>query len=222
MRILEAYVPMKIQEAWASQFQQNKAGVGSQRMRRLGAGQALHMRGTGWPDAAKRCWVCPGTESVPHGNGLEHCRRTAQPHTTTCSSWRASQRGSSSATKETRLPPAAVVPQKRESASLWMVRFWGEPSKDGHVEEVTMADTVPLNLRVDIRQEILTMGSEDEAMKVRERQQVKVLQRSLQEAEQQSFKLYHPQVERAIRKKEEFHKALSKRELGGDLGPEAA
>ena len=48
-----------------------------------------------------------------------------------------------------------------------------------------MADVVPLNRRVDIRQEILSM-------EVRERQEVKVkVQRSLQEAEAQSFQLYH-------------------------------
>ena len=53
------------------------------------------------------------------------------------------------------------------------------------------------------------MEADDEALKVRERQEVKVkVQRSLQEAEAQSFQLYHPQVDRAIRKKEELHKAL--------------
>ena len=67
-----------------------------------------------------------------------------------------------------------------------------------------MADVVPLNRRVDIRQEILSMEADDEALKVRERQEVKVkVQRSLQEAEAQSFQLYHPQVDRAI-----LHKAL--------------
>ena len=51
-----------------------------------------------------------------------------------------------------------------------------------------MADVVPLNRRVDIRQEILSMEADDEALKVRERQEVKVkVQRSLQEAEAQSF-----------------------------------
>ena len=44
-----------------------------------------------------------------------------------------------------------------------------------------MADVVPLNRRVDIRQEILSMEAvDDEALKVRERQEVKVkVQRSL-------------------------------------------
>ena len=37
------------------------------------------------------------------------------------------------------------------------------------------------------------------------------VQRSPQEAEAQSFQLYHPQVDRAIRKKEELHKALRER-----------
>ena len=44
VRILEAYVPMKIQirqeEVWASQFQRNKACIGTQRMHRLDAGHS--------------------------------------------------------------------------------------------------------------------------------------------------------------------------------------
>ena len=83
------------------------------------------------------------------------------------------------------------------------------PSKTDSADEITMADAVPLNMRVDIRQEILSMEADDEAMKVRESQEIRVkVQRSLKEAEAQSFELYHPQVDQAIRKKEELHKAL--------------
>ena len=72
-----------------------------------------------------------------------------------------------------------------------------------------MADVVPLNRRVDIRQEILPIEADDEVLKVRECQEIKVkVHRSLKEAEAQSFQLYHPQVDQAIRKKEELHKAL--------------
>ena len=83
------------------------------------------------------------------------------------------------------------------------------PPKTDSADEITMADAVPLNMRVDIRQEILSMEADDEAMKVRESQEIRVkVQRSLKEAEAQSFELYHPQVDQAIRKKEELHKAL--------------
>ena len=65
VRILEAYVPMKIQirqeEVWASQFQRNKACIGTQRMHRLDAGHSDYKFmckacGTGWPEAANQCW----------------------------------------------------------------------------------------------------------------------------------------------------------------------
>ena len=71
IRILEAYVPMKIQlrqeEVWASQFQRNKTCIGTQRMHRLDAGHSDYKFmckacGTGWPEAA---WVCPGKEFAP-------------------------------------------------------------------------------------------------------------------------------------------------------------
>ena len=48
----------------------------------------------------------------------------------------------------------------------------------------------------------LTGEADDEALKVRECQEIKVkVQRPLKEAEAQSFQLYHPQVDQAIRKK---------------------
>ena len=55
VRILEAYVPMKIQirqeEVWASQFQRNKACIGTQRMHRLDADPAAGWGKPGcrWP-----------------------------------------------------------------------------------------------------------------------------------------------------------------------------
>ena len=100
------------------------------------------------------------------------------------------------------------------------------PPKTDTAEEITMADVVPLNRRVDIRQEILSMEADDEALKVRERQEVKVkVQRSLQEAEAQSFQLYHPQVDQAIRKKERAAQGLEGApgtDPGGVLGQAAA
>ena len=64
-------IQLRQEEVWRSQFQQNKVGIGAQRMRRLDAGHADYDRmckscGTGWPEAAKLCWVCPGLESVPY------------------------------------------------------------------------------------------------------------------------------------------------------------
>ena len=59
VRILEAYVPMKIQirqeEVWASQFH---AGHSDYKF-------MCKACGTGWPEAANQCWVCPGKEFVP-------------------------------------------------------------------------------------------------------------------------------------------------------------
>ena len=48
------------------------------------------------------------------------------------------------------------------------------PPKTDTADEITIADAVPLNRRVDIRQEILSMEADDEALKVRESQEIKV------------------------------------------------
>ena len=76
VRILEAYVPMKIQirqeEVWASQFQRNKACIGTQRMHRLDAGHSDYKFmckacGTGWPEAANHMQALPAEEVANKG-----------------------------------------------------------------------------------------------------------------------------------------------------------
>ena len=125
VRILEAYVPMKMQirqeEVWASQFQRN-ACIGTQRMHRLDAGHSDYKFmckacGTGWPEAANQCWV-------PSRHPLLPTRRTASR--TTCSLWRASRPGSSSGMGEAWVPLAPVVPGRRQTATWWTARSWGE------------------------------------------------------------------------------------------------
>ena len=213
VRILEAYVPMKIQirqeEVWASQFQR----TGTQRMHRLDAGSDYKFMckacGTGWPEAANQCWVCPGKEFVPfqapsatyEADGVTYNLLIVEGKPT----WIQQRDGGSLG--------AAGPGGTRAQADRNLVDgtiLGRAPPKTDTAEEITMADVVPLNRRVDIRQEILSMEADDEALKVRERQEVKVkVQRSLQEAEAQSFQLYHPQVDQAIRKKQELHKALT-------------
>ena len=144
----------------------------------------------------------------PSRHPLLPTRRTASR--TTCSLWRASRPGSSSGMGEAWVPLAPVVPGRRQTATWWTARSWGELLRKRTRQRRSPWLTWSRNRRVDIRQEILSM--EADALKVRERQEVKVkVQRSLQEAEAQSFQLYHPQVDQAIRKKEELHKALRER-----------
>ena len=134
--------------------------------------------GTGWPEAANQCWVCPGKEFVPfqapsatyEADGVTYNLLIVEGKPT----WIQQRDGGSL---------GAAGPGRRQTA---------RSSKTDTAEEITMADVVPLNRRVDIRQEILSMEADDEALQVRERQEVKVkVQRSLQEAEAQSFQLYH-------------------------------
>ena len=132
----------------------------------------------------------------PSRHPLLPTRRTASR--TTCSLWRASRPGCLGAAG-----PGGTRAQADRNLVDGTILGRAPPKTD------TAEEVVPLNRRVDIRQEILSMEADDEALKVRERQEVKVkVQRSLQEAEAQSFQLYHPQVDQAIRKKEELHKAL--------------
>ena len=105
-----------------------------------------------------------------------------------------------------------------EGNPVWLQQREGKPGCSRHapgkgppktdlLDEVTMADVVPLDLR-DIRQEILTAGADDEAMVIRENQEIRVqVQRSIKEAEAQDFKLFHPQVSQAMQKKEELRQA---------------
>ena len=109
--------------------------------------------GTGWPEAANQCWVCPGKEFVPF-------QAPSLPTSTTCSLWRASRPGSSSGMGEAwpQWYPGAGRPQPGGRHDPGRA-----PPKTDTAEEITMADVVPLNRRVDIRQEILSMEADDES-----------------------------------------------------------
>ena len=129
IRILEAYVPTKIQirqeEVWASQFQRNKACIGTQRMHKLDADHSDYKFmckacGTGWPEAAGSAQA---RSSSPSRHPRPPMRRTASP--TTCSS-RASRPGSSSGKGEAWVPLGSVVPGHRPTATWWTARSWGE------------------------------------------------------------------------------------------------
>ena len=155
IRILEAYVPMKIQirqeEVWASQFQRNKACIGTQRMHRLDAGHSDYKFmckacGTGWP-AAKQCWVCPGKEFVPfqapsatyEADGITYNLLIVEGiQQREGGSLGAAGPGSTWAQADRNLVDGTVLGRA--------------PPKTDTAEEITMADVVPLNRRVDIRQ----------------------------------------------------------------------
>ena len=160
--ILEAYVPMKIQirqeEVWASQFQRNKACIGTQRMHRLDAGHSDYKFmckacGTGWPETAKQCWVCPGKEFVPfqapsatyEADGITYNLLIVEGKPT----WIQQREGGSLG--------AAGPGGTRAQADRNLVDgtvLGRAPPKTDTAEEITITDAVPLNRRVDIRQEI--------------------------------------------------------------------
>ena len=146
----------------------------------------------------------PARGSPPSRHPRPPMRRTASP--TTCSSWRASRPGSSSGNGEAWVPLAPVVPWHRPTATWWMARSWGEP-----LQKRTRRMRSPWQMRSRLTGG-WTSGRRScprRRTTIRESQEIKVkVQRSLKEAEAQSFELYHPQVDQAIRKKEELHKAL--------------
>ena len=140
VRILEAYVPMKIQirqeEVWASQFQRNKACIGTQRMHRLDAGHLDYKFmckacGTGWPEAANQCWVTYNLLIV-EGKPTWIQQRDG-------GSLGAAGPGGTRAQADRNLVDGTILGRA--------------PPKTDTAEEITMADVVPLNRRVDIRQE---------------------------------------------------------------------
>ena len=214
-------IQLRQEEVWRSQFQQNKVGIGAQRMRRLDAGQADYDRmckscGTGWPEAAKQCWVCPSLESVPHqapsatyeSEGITYHLRILDGKPV----WFQQQDGGSQGASSGPGGSQKAADRKLVDGS----NLGRPPPKTDSMDEITMADVVPLDKRVDIRQEILAMDATKIQADHRARAKV---QRSLQEAEAQSFKLYHPQIDAAIKKKAALQEVLARER---ELAPEEA
>ena len=103
-----------------------------------------------------QCWVCPGKEFVPfqapsatyEADGVTYNLLIVEGKPTSIHGTRAQA--------DRNLVDGTILGRA--------------PPKTDTAEEITMADVVPLNRRVDIRQEILSMEADDEALKVRERQ----------------------------------------------------
>ena len=113
--------------------------------------------GTGWPEAANQCWVCPGKERHTYkADGVTYNLLIVEVKPTWIQqrSLGAAGPGGTRAQADRNLVDGAVLGRA--------------PPRTDTAEEITMADVVPLNRRVDIRQEILSMEADDEALKVRE------------------------------------------------------
>ena len=119
IRILEAYVPMKIQlrqeEVWASQFQRNKACVGTQRMYRLDAGHS---------DCARHAERDGQRQPSSAGSARQGVRPFQAPSAT----YEAHLGG------QANLDPAAGMgkpgcrwPQWYPGTTWWTAQSWGEP-----------------------------------------------------------------------------------------------
>ena len=124
IRILEAYVPMKIQirqeEVWASQFQRNKACIGTQRIRCRPLRLQIHVQGMRHGVAGgNQCWVCPGKEFVRFQQRDGGSLGAAGP-------------GGTRAQADRNLVDGTVLGRA--------------PPKTDTAEEITMADVVPLKV----------------------------------------------------------------------------
>ena len=116
--------------------------------------------GMGWPDAAKQCWVCPGKESVPfkapsaayEADGITYNLIILEGKPV----WIQQREGGSSGATD---PGSTPAPSDRKLVDGTLLGR-ALPKTDT-ADEITMADSVPLDLRVDIRMEV-----DDKAMKV--------------------------------------------------------
>ena len=173
IRILEAYVPMKIQlrqeEVWAFAVPEEQ-GVcrhpAHVQARRRSFRLQVHVQGMRNGVAAKKCWVCPGKEFAPfqapsatyEADGITYNLLILEGKPT----WiQQREWGSLGA-----VGPGGTLAQADRNLVDGTVLGRAPPKTDS--ADVTMADAVPLNRRVDIRQEILSMEADDEALKVRE------------------------------------------------------
>ena len=116
---------------------------------------------------ANQCWVCPGKEFVPFqapsatykADGVTYNLLIVEGKPT----WIQQRDGGSLG--------AAGPGGTRAQADRNLVDgtiLGRAPPKTDTAEEITMADVVPLNRRVDIRQEILSMEADDEVLALRE------------------------------------------------------
>ena len=138
---------------------------------------------TGAPDQAKKCWTCRHETLVPYSApsaSMDSGKET----------WHLlfSHRDAPAAAGASS-PEVAVGQANKATGLVDGSRLAQAPPPTTSGSEVTMADVVPMGMRMSVREEILQMGADDEA---------RALNVKLGEEEEQSFQLFHPESAREI------------------------
>ena len=222
-RILEAYIPMKAQCTHEAVWSlgalpgRGRPGLGSSTLksRPLGSSDYTHMCSSchaGWPDRATSCFLCKKGEKVPFeapsaifeqdGTTWILAPRDGRP------TWIQMEDPTSGSSSET---------QSKLAHSIDATQMAQQPMATNTQSEVTMADTVPIQLRMSMREEVLEQTVDQDAAMAADL--LREQRDSLHSRKGQGFQIFHPEAAKTLdlQSKALQHADLLARDEAADL-----
>eukprot|EP00435_Cladocopium_sp_Y103_P021409 s2216_g5.t1 len=229
-RILEAYIPMKAlcrQEAvWAmkSQKQHQSAGLGLSTLRPRPLGQAAytHMCSackSGWLEQATSCMMCKQGKKVAYEPPLTTFELNGAPWQLTPVDGKPTWVPMATPSSGAPGPVGGHSPISKVALSVDASAFAQAPGKTASLNEMTMADAVPLPLRMSLREEVLEQAPDKDA------QMSSALlaehKESVKKHKHQSFQVFHPEAAQALQAQAEVYKQSALRQKTAEEEAEA-
>ena len=222
-RILEAYIPMKAQctheAVWSlgALPSRGRPGLGSSTLksRPLGSTDYTHMCSSchaGWPDRATSCFLCKKGEKVPFespsaifeqdGTTWILAPRDGRP------TWIKMEDPASGSSSEA---------QSKLAHSIDATQMAQQPMATNTQSEVTMADSVPIQLRMSMREEVLEQTVDQDAAMAADL--LREQRDSLPSRKGQGFQIFHPEAAKTLdlQSKAMQHADLLARDEAADL-----
>ena len=206
-RILEAYIPMKAQcqqEAiWTMGAQKTKStaglGMADLKARPLGHQPYTHMCSlctSGWPDRATSCFIGQKGTRVPFVPPTASYTMDEVVWTLVPVDGKPTWVQASSPAKGAAGADSSTGSAQKLERSIDATQLAQPPGATSSLDEVTMADAVPMALRMSMREEVLEQTVDEDAKEaaslLHEQKQ------SLAAKKPQGFQVFHPEAAKAM------------------------
>ena len=206
-RILEAYIPMKSQcqqeMIWTMGAQRSKStsglGMADLQARPLGHQTYTHMCSSctsGWPERATSCFMCQKGTRVPFVPPTASFTLDEVVWTLVPVDGKPTWVQAASQAKGAAGPDSSTSPAQKLERSVDATQLAQPPGATSSLDEVTMADAVPMALRMSMREEVLEQTIDEDAKEAASLLQEQ--KQNLAAKRAQSFQVFHPEAARAL------------------------
>jgi len=206
-RILEAYIPMKSQcqqeMIWTMGAQRSKStsGLGMADLQARPLGHQTYTPvcsscTSGWPERATSCFMCQKGTRVPFVPPTASFTLDEVVWSLVPVDGKPTWVQAASQAKGAAGPDSSTSPAQKLERSVDATQLAQPPGATSSLDEVTMADAVPMALRMSMREEVLEQTIDEDAKEAASLLQEQ--KQNLAAKRAQSFQVFHPEAAMAL------------------------